>query len=107
MSSEKQTYHRTSPGFYENETGDRLEIKSVNRQYGTVKKPVYFLSRHNPTTKKAEYISGMFSTKQPLVFSFDTRDALGIKTIKLCTFSENGDSITLEPKPEKQRGAAA
>jgi len=105
--SEKKVYQRTSAGFYEDETGERLEIKSVNRQYaGRVKKPVYFLSRGNPSTKKFDYASGMFSTKQPLVFSYDTRDRLGIKTIRLCTFSENGDSITLEPKAEKQRGAA-
>ena len=105
--SEKKVYQRTSAGIYENET-ERLEVKSVNRQYaGRVKKPCYFLSRWDCATKKAEYISGMFSTKQPLVFSYDTKDALGIKTIRLCTFSENGDTITLQPKPEKQRGAAA
>ena len=105
--TEKKTYQRTSAGFYEDETGERLEVKAVNRQYsGRIKKPVYFLSRFNPATKRFIYISGLFSTKQPLVFSYDTRDALGVKHIKVCEFSENGDSITLQPKPEKQRGAA-
>ena len=105
--TEKKTYQRTATGFYEDETGERLEVKAVNRQYaGRTKKPVYFLSRHNPSKKKFDYISGLFATKQPLVFSYDTRDALGVKHIKVCEFSENGDSITLQPKPEKQRGAA-
>jgi hypothetical protein len=104
--SEKKIYQRTAAGIYENGT-ERLEIKSVNREYaGRTKKPLYFLSRYDPAKKKFSYISGLFKTKHPLVFSFDTRDLLGIKTIRLCTFSENGNSITLQPKPEGKRSAA-
>ena len=104
--SEKRIYKRTSAGIYENETGERLEIKSVNREYaGRTKAPIYFLSRYNPAKKKFDYISGLFKTSKPLVLSYDTRDSLGIKTIRLCTFSENGDSITLQPKPERNRAA--
>jgi hypothetical protein len=101
--SEKKFYQRISAGLYEDETGDRLEVKAINRQYpGRSKKPVYFLSRYNPTKKKFDYISGLFTTKKPLIFSYDIRDSLGVKHIKICEFSPGGDSITLQlqPKPE-------
>jgi len=106
--TEKKIYNRISAGLYENETGDRLEVKAVNRQYaGRTKKPVYFLSRHNPTKKKFDYISGLFTTKQELVFSYDIKDQLGVKHLYTCEFSPGGGSISLQPKPEGKRGQAA
>jgi hypothetical protein len=106
--TEKKIYKRISAGMYQNETGDKLEVKAVNRQYsGTIKKPKYFLSRFNPSKKKFDYISGLFKTSKPLIFSYDIRDQLGVKYIHTCEFSPDGDSITLQPKPEGKRRTAA
>ena len=94
-------YDRTSSGFYENESGEKLAVRPVNREYSAnTKKPVYFLSRYNKKSKKFDYLSGMFHTNQDRTFSWDLKDELGIKVLQVCQFSENGDSITLQSKDE-------
>ena len=101
-------YKRVTSGFYENETGERIAIKPVNREYtGIKKKPVYFMSRYNPATKKFDYISGLFRTKEEKVFSWDRKDELGIKILQVCQFTETGESITLMSMDEYKRGIAA
>lgn len=94
-------YNRTSSGFYENEAGEKIQIRPVNREYAaSTKKPVYFMSRYNKTSKKMDYVSGMFRTKQERLFSYDLKDELGIKVLQVCQFSKNGDSITLQSKDD-------
>ena len=103
----KQKYKRVTAGFYENEAGERINIRPVNREYaGRVKKPVYFLSEYNPETKQFSYISGLFKTRQERIFSYDIKDQLGIKILQVCSFSEGGDCITLQSKESFQRGLA-
>ena len=106
--TEKKEYKRVSSGFYEDETGERIAVKPVNREYaGIKKKPVYFMSKYNPATKKFDYMSGLFRTSEERVFSWDLKDELGIKILQVCQFSENGDTITLMSKDEYKRGIAA
>ncbi len=91
-----QQYNRTSAGFYENSKGNRIAVKAVNRDYtGRRKKPVYFMSQYNRQTKKFDYMSGLFSTREDRVFSWDIKDTLGIKTLQICQFSAGGETLTL------------
>lgn len=74
---EKQ-YLSIGPGIYAGENGEKLKITAVNRDYtGVQKKPVYYLQELK--NGKAHYISGLFPTKTPKIFSFDVKDELGIK----------------------------
>jgi hypothetical protein len=94
-------YNRISSGFYESTNGEKIAVRPVNREYaGNTKKPVYFISRYNKTSKRFEYISGLFKTKQERTFSYDLKDDLGIKVLQVCQFSEGGDTITLQSKDE-------
>jgi hypothetical protein len=104
----KQEYKRVSAGYYVSDTGGKIAIKPVNREYaGRVKKPVYFASKYNPATKKYVYLSGFFRTKEPGVFSWDLKDEFGIKVLQVCLFSEGGETITLMTMDEYKRGIAA
>ena len=69
--------------------------------YGHKKKPVYYLQRIKD--KKAEYISGLFETKQKAVFSGDIKDPLGVKMYLRVEALNDGEmlEITKASRPIK------
>lgn len=64
-------------------------LKQVNREYsGRIKKPQYYLSLLN--SGRSEYLSGLFATHDPSVFSADYLDTIGIKHIVQIAFLDAG-----------------
>lgn len=79
---------------YEATDGTRYLLRAVNRDYaGTVKKPVYYLESW--TGGKWVYLSGLFPTGRPGVFSLDIRDAIGVRKLHTLTVTEDGDRAEL------------
>lgn len=78
-------------------------LYSVNRQYSHSKKPVYYLKYRDKGMKEARYISGLFKTDKPDVFSFDIKDPIGMKQYFYLIFSDNG--TLAEVKPADKIGA--
>ena len=104
----EQEFKRETAGYYVSDTGEKIAIKPVNREYpGRTKKPCYFMSKYNRSTKKYIYMSGLFRTKEPGVFSWDLKDEFGIKVLQAALFSEGGETITLLSMDEYKRGIAA
>lgn len=72
-----------------------LLLKPVNREYsGTIKKPQYYLNLL--LNGKSEYLSGLFSTNNDMVFSADYKDALGIKHIVKIAFADAGKALMIK-----------
>ena len=84
---------RVSAGTYSNDSGELLRLVPVDRIYGHKKKPVYYLQRIKD--KKAEYVTGLFETKQKAVFSGDIKDALGVKTYLRVEAINSGESLEI------------
>ena len=75
--------------------GTQLLLKPVNRTYKT-KSPAYYLER-KIKGGKAEYISGLFRTKDPAAFSGDTMDPVtGMKNMFRLVFLEGGAQVKIE-----------
>ena len=84
---------------YENEEGDIYLLRPVDREYqGRPKKPKYYLSVRSVGSGKAKYLSGLFSTRKPDIFSLDMRDEIGVKRMYTLTFSEGGKMAELEQR---------
>jgi len=79
---------------YSGADGERYLLRAVNRDYaGTVKKPVYFLERW--TGGKWCYLSGLFPTSRPGMFSLDLRDAIGVRKLYTLTVTDGGERAEL------------
>ena len=75
---------------------DKLIFVPVNRSYNQTKSPVYYLKR-GKGSQKAEYLSGLFATKNPAVFSGDVKNPItGMKQLFTVTFQEGGETLVLE-----------
>jgi len=92
---------KVSSGTYSNDSGELLRLVPVDRTYGHKKKPVYYLQRIKD--KKAEYISGLFETKQKAVFPGDIKDPLGVKMYLRVEALNDGEmlEITKASRPIK------
>jgi hypothetical protein len=67
-------------------------LKEVNRDYnGTIKKPVYYLNLL--LNGRSEYLSGLFATNDPLTYSADYRDAIGMKKMVKIIFADSGETM--------------
>ena len=89
---------------YKAENGDIYILKLVDREYsGVRKKPVYYLDRKKAGSKKAEYISGLFSTQRAGVFSLDVKDNIGMKVMYTMSFENGGQVAILEKGKAREK----
>lgn len=85
-----------SVSIYQADDGDKLILVPVNRTYNQVKKPIYYL-KESKRGSKPRYLSGLFKTDNPAVFSGDFKDSItGVKRMFTVTFIEGGESIIVE-----------
>ena len=75
---------------------EKLILVPVNREYTISKKPSYYLKKAK-ANQKPIYLSGLFPTKDPAVFSGDVKHAItGMKQMFTVTFQEAGETLVLE-----------
>lgn len=75
---------------YQSDDKDKLVLVPVNRKYEG-KKPVYYLKRNKI------YLSGLFPTTDPAVFSGDIKDNItGLKQPFSVTFTNDGETLIIE-----------
>jgi len=85
-----------SASIYVSEDKEKLILTPVNRNYNQPKKPVYYLKRGYPK-QAAQYLSGLFATKDPAVFSGDRRHPItGMKQLFTVTFQNKGETLVME-----------
>lgn len=85
-----------SVSIYQAEDNDKLVIVPVNREYGHSKKPVFYLKR-SIDKAKPKYLTGLFRTDDPAVFSGDVKDPFtGMKVMLKVTFENGGERLTIE-----------
>ena len=81
---------------YQADNGDKLILVPVNRDYQQSKRPIFYL-KQGKGKQKPRYLSGLFATDNPSVFSGDTKDKItGIKRMFTVTFEEGGDRLIIE-----------
>ncbi len=81
---------------YQADNGDKLVLVPVNRDYEQSRKPIYYL-KQSKKGKKPRYLSGLFVTSDPAVFSGDLKDPVtGLKRIFTVTFKDGGDRLLVE-----------
>jgi hypothetical protein len=81
---------------YQADDGNKLILIPVNRTYNQAKKPVYYL-KESRKGRKPRYLSGLFVTSDPAVFSGDTKDPItGVKRMFTVTFEEGGERLIVE-----------
>jgi hypothetical protein len=95
-----KTYNKcgatSAASIYMADDKEKLILVPVNREYSIVKKPVFYLKRKKPS-QKPQYLSGLFGTKDPAVFSGDLRNPFtGMKQLFTVTFKEGGEKLVLE-----------
>ena len=92
----KKAGSNTTAPIYVCDDKEKLILLPVNRSYNQTKKPVYYLKK-GTGNQKPEYLSGLFATKDPAVFSGDTKHPItGIKQMFSVTFKEGGEMLVLE-----------
>lgn len=84
--------------FYQGDDGQKYQVRVVNRAYtGRAKPPVYYLERL--VGQDAVYISGLFRTPKPEVFSYDLKDSItGIRVMYDARFEEQGETLELQKR---------
>ena len=91
----KKAGSNTTASIYLNDK-EKLILLPVNRSYNQTKRPVYYLKK-GKAKQKPEYLSGLFATKDPAVFSGDLRNPItGMKKMFTVTFQEAGETLVLE-----------
>ena len=92
----KKSGANITASIYVAEDSDKLILVPVNRSYNQTKKPVFYLKR-GKGSQKSEYLSGLFATKDPAVFSGDVRNPItSMKQLFTVTFQEGGETLVLE-----------
>ena len=92
----KKAGANTTASIYVSDDKEKLILLPVNRSYNQTKRPVYYLKR-GAGKQKPEYLSGLFATKDPAVFSGDVKHPVtGMKTLFKITFQDKGETILLE-----------
>lgn len=83
---------------YSGSDGRKYLLRPVNREYrGRRKPPKYYLLVQDSGEAKPRYISGLFPTKKPGVFSGDFRDELGVKRMFTFQVRDSGAGATILP----------
>ena len=92
----KKAGSNITASIYVAEDKEKLILVPVNREYTISKKPSYYLKRAK-ANQKPIYLSGLFPTKNPAVFSGDVKNKItGIKQLFTVTFQEGGETLVLE-----------
>jgi len=82
---------------YSNPEKEIYLLKPTDRAFdGKVKKPIYYISKI--INQKSNYITGLFSTNNPTIFSGDERDTFGVKKVFLFELSEAGKTLKIYPR---------
>ena len=75
---------------------ETIVLVPVNRTYTTSKKPVYYLKK-GTGKEKPNYLTGLFATKDPTVFSGDIKNPItGMKHLLKVTFKDEGKALTIQ-----------
>lgn len=92
----KKAGSNTTASIYVSDDKEKLILLPVNRSYNQTKRPVYYLKK-GTGNQKPEYLSGLFATKDPAVFSGDVRNPItSMKQLFTVTFQEGGETLVLE-----------
>ena len=92
----KKAGSNTTASIYVADDKEKLILVPVNREYTISKKPSFYLKKAK-ANQKPTYLSGLFPTKNPAVFSGDVKNPItGIKQLFSVTFKDGGNSIELE-----------
>lgn len=97
MVAELQRVKTTTWGTeYAGTDGKSYLLKGVDREYpGNGKAPVYFLRVKYAGEWK--YLSGLFRTNRPGVFSLDLKDGNGVRTLHTMTIADGGERAAIAP----------
>jgi hypothetical protein len=92
----KKAGSNTTASIYVADDKEKLILVPVNREYTISKKPSYYLKKAK-ANQKPFYLSGLFPTKDPAVFSGDIKHPItGMKQLFTVTFKEGGEKLVLE-----------
>ena len=81
--------------YIDEKTKQVFMLKKVDREYtGTRKSPIYYLQELRKG--KAFYVSGVFGTKRENIFSFDIKDALGVKNYYYIVARNGGETLEIK-----------
>ena len=92
---------RTNAGNFFQSGENTYWLRSVDREYqGRAKKPVYYLSKmlNAAAEKKTQFISGFFQTREDNIFSYDVKNAVGMKQFMIAEFQDQGEKLILREK---------
>jgi hypothetical protein len=95
-----KTYNKcgatSAASIYMADDKEKLVLVPVNREYTITKKPSFYLKKAK-ANQKPIYLSGLFPTKDPAVFSGDIKHPItGMKQMFSVTFKEGGEKLVLE-----------
>ena len=92
----KKAGSNMTASIYVSNDKEKLILVRVNREYTISKKPSFYLKKAK-ANQKPIYLSGLFPTKDPAVFSGDVKHPItGMKQMFSVTFKEGGESLLLE-----------
>ena len=88
---------RTNNGnFFESENAKYL-LRNCDRKFEGVKnKPQYYISRK--TGNELKFLSGLFPTRIENQYSWDEKNAQGMKKFMIAEFVHNGDQLILQSR---------
>ncbi len=91
----RKTGDTKGANFYRGDDGKDYQIRAVDRKYpGRKNPPIYYLERVEKG--KAKYMSGLFKTKKPAVFSFDLKDKItGVRVMFDAKFENEGSQLEI------------
>lgn len=97
---EKQVLKKVGTGYggiVYSDGKNEILVRSVNRSFENAKgkRPTMYIERKKDN--KFAYFSGLFPTKNEYVFTADTKNMIGLKTLYKVSFI--GDSLTIEQIP--------
>lgn len=90
----RRVYQSPSVDVYEDTHRGRYFIKPVTRRYQG-KAPVAYCSYEAPDESVPRYLSGLFKTDAPGVFSGDAKRLTGKKTLFTIRFKDGRDTATI------------
>ena len=84
----KKAGSNTTASIYLADDKEKLILVPVNREYTITKKPSFYLKKAK-ANQRPIYLSGLFPTKNPAVFSGDVKNPItGIKQLFSVTFKD-------------------
>jgi len=92
--------NRTGAGMYTDPEGVLYRLVPVDRAYSGKKAPRYYLQRLQEG--RAQYISGVFQTNKPGIWSLDVRDELGVKIYFNMYTKQDGESLLIQRRKSEK-----